>query len=63
MMKPLNSSAAAAIAAGSEGCFFNVVDDVLTEFYLSPLGEGRSPGACRSARFRVTHCVIEINHL
>lgn len=42
--------------------FFNVVDDVLTEFYQSPLGNGRRPGALRSARFRVTRCVIEINH-
>ncbi len=36
---------------------------MLTEFYPSLLEEGRSPGACRSARFRVTRCVIEINHL
>lgn len=43
--------------------FCNAVDDVLTEFYPSPLEEGRSPGARRSARFRVTCCVIEINHL
>ncbi len=52
------------IAVGSEGCFFcNAVDDVLTEFYPSPLEEGRSPGARISARFRVTCCVIEINHI
>lgn len=42
--------------------FFNVVDDVLTEFYQSPLGNARRPGAWRSARFRVTRRVIEINH-